>query len=181
MAPQATLWLPSARRKPTVAPIATTNSAALTVPITWFGLRRLAAIIVDVVTGPQPPPPIESTTPPIMPRGPNVRQRGVYRRIAGARFSTVRARIRHPRAARINDTQGAATSAASWVSATAPTNAPMAPGTASMTKARQCTFPKRQCAAPDIKPVPILATWMVADAVTGLKPTPARSVAEVTP
>ena len=43
----------------------------------------------------------------------------------------------------------------------------MAPGTASITTARQCTLPKRQCAAPEATPVPILATWIVAEATAG--------------
>ena len=52
---------------------------------------------------------------------------------------------------------------------------------ASMKTARQLTFPNRQCAVPDMRPVPILATWMVAEATAGAKPMVASSVAEVTP
>ena len=35
-----------------------------------------AVLIVEVVTGPQPPPPIESTNPPTAPSGPRLRKRG---------------------------------------------------------------------------------------------------------
>jgi hypothetical protein len=57
----------------------------------------------------------------------------------------------------------------------------MAPGAASISMARQWTFPNRQWAAPDMTPVPILATWIVADATAGTNLMPASRVAEVTP
>ncbi len=55
------------------------------------------------------------------------------------------------------------------------------PGAASMKQARQLTLPNRQWAVPDMMPVPILATWMVADAIAGAKPIAASIVAQVTP
>ena len=167
--------------KPIVAPMATMNSAMLTVPMTWFGASWLAAIIVEVVTGPQPPPPIESTKPPTAPSGPRLRQRGRYRRMTGDRPKTVRTRTMTPSTARTSETHGAATSPAMLLSTMAPMKAPTAPGSASMTTARQWTLPKRQCAVPDIRPVPILTTWIDADAAAGAKPTAASSVAVVTP
>ena len=81
----------------------------------------------------------------------------------------------------MSDTHGAATAASTWLTAMAPMKAPTVPGMASMNTARQWTFPKRQCAVPDMMPVPIFATWMVAEATAGENPIVARSVAEVTP
>ena len=67
----------------------------------------------------------------------------------------------------MSETQGAPTSPAILLNTIAPTNAPTNPGAASMITARQCTFPKRQCAVPDMRPVPIFTTWIVAEAAAG--------------
>ena len=55
-------------RNPTDAATATTNSAALTVPITFRGSVAVVEISVGVTTGPHPPPPDASIKPPVNPR-----------------------------------------------------------------------------------------------------------------
>ena len=55
-------------KNPTLAEIATMNSAALTVPIIFLGSTAVVVIIVGVTIGPQPPPPDASTKPPVKPK-----------------------------------------------------------------------------------------------------------------
>ncbi len=112
MASQAMASPPSATRNPSVAPMATMNSDMLTVPMIWLGAIRPAAMSVDVVTGPQPPPPTESMKPPTRPSGPSSTRRGSLNCRAALRPKTVRSRTTTPSVARMTDTQGAATSAA---------------------------------------------------------------------
>ena len=59
---------PICARNPTEAATATTNSAALTVPITLRGSVDVVEISVGVTMGPHPPPPYASTNPPVNPR-----------------------------------------------------------------------------------------------------------------
>ena len=54
----------------------------------------------------------------------------------------------------------------SVVSATAPTNAPNAPGMPITATSRQSTLPARQWLSPETSPVPILAAWVLAEAAT---------------
>ena len=56
----------------------------------------------------------------------------------------------------------------------APRNAPTIPGRPIAHTVRQWTLPKRQCAAPESRPVPSLAAWMMADAAAADAP-PATS------
>ena len=64
-------------------------------------------------------------------------------------------------------TIGSAASADSDDNATAPTNAPIPPGTASRETTFQSTLPKRQCAVPDASVVAISARCTLAEAAGG--------------
>ena len=55
--------------KPRVAAIATSSSDSDTEPIALRGSMRPTVMSVGVVTGPHPPPPMASTTPPTVPSG----------------------------------------------------------------------------------------------------------------
>ncbi len=69
--PTVAQWIsmrPICAKNPTHAATATTNSAALTVPITLRGSVDVVEIRVGVTIGPQPPPPDASTNPPVKPR-----------------------------------------------------------------------------------------------------------------
>jgi hypothetical protein len=80
-------------------------------------------------------------------------------------------------------TNGSATAASMTLTkTTAPTKAPMAPGTASQTILDQSTFPNRQCETPDMRHVPTSEMCTTVDASAGVRPaTASSSVVEVTP
>ena len=76
---------------------------------------------------------------------------------------------------------GAATSVDRFDRNVAPRKAPTAPGIPILATTAQSTLPNFQCAAPDIRVVPISARCTVADAAAGLVPMASSKVVEVTP
>src|SRR5699024_11874612 len=136
--------------QPTVAPWVTRNSAAETVPTMRRGLSRPAAISVEVVTGPHPPPPVASTMPPTEPRA-------TKKGVACGRLVMVR--LIFPRLKRqirliaistnSAEVTGWAASSERFDNKVAPINAAMAPGMAREKTIFQSTLPNRQWLNPD--------------------------------
>src|SRR5215207_8953450 len=172
----------SARRNPKLAATATTNSLVSTVPTTLRGFMRPEESRVGVEIGPQPPPPAASRKPAIKPRGARKPlAMGLSTTGLSLLLNEKRARIYTPRANRKMATTGATNSSATvatQVTATAPRNAPMPPGTAIHTILDQSTLPKRQCEIPDTAQVPISAMCTLADASAGEIPAANNSVVE---
>src|SRR5215211_833477 len=172
-------------RNPMLAHRATMNSLVSTVPTTLRGFMRPEESRVGVEMGPQPPPPAASRKPAIKPRGARKPlAMGLSTTGLSLLLNEKRARIYTPRANRKMATTGATNSSATvatQVTATAPRNAPMPPGTAIHTILDQSTLPKRQCEIPDTAQVPISAMCTLADASAGEIPAANNSVVEVTP
>jgi serine/threonine-protein kinase len=122
-------------------------------------------LIVEVLT--QPPPPVESINPPTSPRGASHLARAL--RFLPKMIGLVK---RYKTSApRINSTlavHGLAAERSTLLSSIAPTKAPTAPGTATLTSACQSTFLNRMCAAPEIEEVTISTKCTMADAAAGL-------------
>ena len=168
--------------KPRVAPSVTKNSAVFTVPTMRRGCSRPIAMSVEVETGPQPPPPVESTKPPTEPSP-------IKNGVEWLRFCTNFARRGRekrqmrllPMATKMSAVIGAAASVEILESTVAPINAAMAPGTPSRKTVFQSTLPKRAWLRPDIAVVPSSAVWTTAEAWAGPRPARRRMVVEVTP
>src|SRR5918993_4489205 len=175
----------SARRNPMLAASATTNSLVSTVPTTLRGFMRPEESRVGVEMGPQPPPPAASRKPATRPRGARKPlAMGLSTTGLSLLLNEKRARTYTPRANRKTATTGATNSSATvatQVTAIAPKNAPIPPGTAIHTILAQSTLPKRQCESPDTAHVPTSAMCTLADASAGEIPTARSSVVDVTP
>ena len=76
---------------------------------------------------------------------------------------------------------GSATSVERLERNVAPANAPIAPGMPIFATTFQSTLPKRQCASPEARVVPISARCTVAEAAEGLVPIASSRVVDVTP
>ena len=156
---------PAPTRNPIDAATATMNSAVLTVPTTRCGACLVTVMSEGVATGPQPPPPVASTNPPIRPMGHRCRVRAF---MAGNRFlpNPNRRMMTMPIRNRIRAIHRRAPSMAMFVRTTAPRNAPMAPGMAMTARTRLSTLPACQWLIPDTNVVPTLAACVPADAAT---------------
>src|SRR5690625_428834 len=133
------------KAKPMVAPKVTKNSAAETVPTMRLGFSLPAANKVEVVTGPQPPPPVASTMPPTEP---NTTRKGfACGLLEMVRLICPRLK-RQIRLMAINNKMpeviGCAASIDRFDNSVAPIEAAMPPGIAREKTIFQSTLPKRQ-------------------------------------
>src|SRR3712207_5994212 len=147
---------------------ATTNSLVSTVPTTLRGCILPEERRVGVEIGPHPPPPAASRKPATKPRGARKPlAMGLSCTGTSLRLNEKRARTYAPRAKRKMAITGATASSATvaiQVTAIAPKNAPMAPGTAIHAILDQSTLPKRQCETPETAQVPTSPMCTLADA-----------------
>jgi len=146
------------------------------------GSIRPTPISVGVATGPQPPPPIESITPPRRPTGTN-RVRGIEpgaARVGVAPKANLES-ITRPRTSRITEATGTIDSPSTLDSTEAPTKPPSIPGMPISQTVRQLTLPNLQWAPVDTTDAPSLATCTAVEADATEAPPAMRTVEPTTP
>ena len=162
-------WLPSANRKPSEPPTATTNSEVSIEPTTLRGSSRPEESSEVVPTGPQPPPPIASISAGRRPRA----ARG--RRPTGWPWNVGR---RPPRAQEPPDDVGAEAQQQHGdpglpcprrgsTRNVAPAKAPRSRARAMMPTVRQSMLPSLWWENPETSEVPISEKWTAAEAAAG--------------
>src|SRR5918998_2271692 len=172
-----------AKKKPTLAHTATTNSLVSTVPMTLRGSILPEVSRVGVEIGPHPPPPAASRNPATNPKGlRNFLAMGLTATGLSFLQNEKRDRTYAPRQKRKTATNGSAASAEIELRATAPKNAPTPPGMASQAIFDQSTLPNLQCDAPDTNVVPTSPRWTAVEESAGAMPaTPTNRVEDVAP